>query len=352
MNDEKIGVILGQIGTPEQPTASAVRAYLRPFLSDRRVIDYPPWLWQPLLQGIILRVRPKKSAALYKEIWTEEGSPLMVYSLRQQQGLQKRLGARYQVELGLAYTRLDPANGIKSLEQAGISKIVLLPLFPQYSSTTTASFYEAAMRAALGEGNGRAGSGAAKRYIPELRLAGAFYNDPAYREALRHNLTEQIQRLPHKPDQYVLSFHGVPERYIKTGDPYEKQCRESAEELAEAMGWAPDEWRISFQSRFGKEPWIGPSTAEVLGELSAQGVKRPFVCAPGFVTDCLETLHELGIEGREQFAEGGGDPLDYSFASCLNDDSAWLDFLAEYSKRHSAGWLDRNEDMERNYSYV
>ncbi|MHA7962504.1 ferrochelatase [Paenibacillus sp. CAU 1782] len=339
MNDEKIGIILGQIGTPEQPTASAVRAYLKPFLSDRRVIDYPPWLWQPLLQGIILRVRPKKSAALYQEIWSDEGSPLMVYSLRQQQGLQKRLGDGYQVELGLAYTRLDPANAIKTLEEAGISKIVLLPLFPQYSSTTTASFYESAMRAALGEGNGKAGSGASKRFIPELRLAGAFYKDPAYLEALRQNLNAQIQCLGERPDHYVLSFHGVPERYIKTGDPYEQQCRESAEDLAKAMGWAPGEWRISFQSRFGKEPWIGPSTAEVLEELSAQGVKRPFVCAPGFVTDCLETLHELGIEGREQFAEGGGDPLQYQFAACLNDDPTWLDFLADYSVRQSAGWL-------------
>lgn len=342
MHSERIGIILGQIGTPEQPSAPAVKTYLGKFLSDRRVIDYPAWLWQPLLRGIILRVRPKKSAALYQHIWTDEGSPLMVQSLLQQRGLQSRLGKRFQVELGLSYTAIEPADAIRRLEQSGITKILLLPLFPQYSSTTTASFYEASMLAALGMNGGGAGSGAGKRFVPELRLAGAFYDDQEYIEALKQNLQAQIRRLSAEPDRYVLSFHGVPERYVQTGDPYERQCRASARQLASAMGWPEDKWQITFQSRFGKEPWIGPSTADVLLKLHSQGIKRPFVCAPGFVTDCLETLHELGVEGREQFAEGGGDPQSYNAGLCLNDDALWLDFLANYALRHTGGWLSTN----------
>lgn len=332
MHSRRIGIILGQIGTPEQPTVQAVKTYLKRFLSDRRVIDYPSWLWQPLLQGIILRIRPQKSAALYNQIWMEEGSPLMVYSLRQQQELQARLGTGYQVELGLSYTPLDAESAIRRLEEAGIERILLLPLFPQYSSTTTASFYEAATQAAMGRGK------MTKRFVPELRLAGPFYDQPEYIKALSRNLRAQIEALSKEPDHFVLSFHGIPERYVRTGDPYERQCRESAERLASVMGWPSGKWQISFQSRFGRERWIGPSTADVLRQLSKQGVKRPFVCAPGFVTDGLETLHELGIEGREQFAQGGGNPGEYGTAFCLNDDAGWLDFLASYAKTHTTGW--------------
>lgn len=333
-NGPRIGIVLGQIGTPDQPHAAAVKSYLKRFLSDRRVIDYPPWLWQPLLRGVILQVRPRRSAALYKQIWTEEGAPLLVYSKLQQQGLQARLGAEYQVELGLSYTSYDVADAIERLSKAGITRMIILPLFPQYSSTTTASLYEAAATAAIGL--------PAKRFVPDLRFAGSFHTHPGYIEAMRRNLLAQIEALASKPDYYVLSFHGLPQRYVDTGDPYATQCMETAECLAEAMGWAKDRWQLSFQSRFGSEKWLGPSTADVLHGLASKGVQRPFIYAPGFVTDCLETLHELGIEGREQFQEGGGNPDEYISGACLNHDDGWLDFLADFTRLHASGWSGKD----------
>lgn len=336
-----IGVLLAQVGTPSEPTAKAVRPFLRRFLSDRRVIDYPPLLWQPLLRGVILAVRPKRSARLYASIWGDEGSPLLSISRLQQAGLQQRLGDRYKVELGFAYSEPDIAQAMSRLEAAGGDRILVLPLYPQYSSTTTAAIYDAGCFAALGKDR-RTGP-SAKRFVPELRLAGAFFDHPGYIRAMQMHLTSLLQRLPQPPDRFLLSFHGIPQRYANGGDPYPEQCRETARLLAEAMGWTSEQWDLAYQSRFGPETWLGPSTGEQLQRLADSGAKRPLVYAPGFVTDCLETLHELGVEAREDFAartEGatGGDGL--TVAPCLNDQQEWLDLLAEVVRNNAKGWTD------------
>lgn len=336
MSQPPIGVILAQIGTPEAPSPRAVRPYLQRFLSDRRIIDYHPLLWQPLLRGIILRVRPGRSAKLYREIWLDEGSPLLVHSLAQCNGLQQLLGSSYQVELGLAYSEPSMEQAMARLESSGAGRIIILPLFPQYSSTTTASVYDAASFAALGR---RSASGpVSKRFVPALRFIEAYYNEPGYIAAMKQHLQHQLELAGASPDYAVLTFHGIPSRYAATGDPYPEQCKETARLLAEAMGWETGRWQISFQSRFGREEWVGPSTAQVLQELSGRGIRRPMIFSPGLVTDCLETLHELAVEGREQFAAGGGQPEDFIFLPCLNDNEVWLEFLAQTVSRHAAGW--------------
>ncbi|MGN7762638.1 ferrochelatase [Paenibacillus sp. 22594] len=331
-----IGVILAQIGTPEAPNAKAVRPYLLRFLSDRRIVDYPPLFWQPLLRGIILRVRPRRSALLYSQIWHQDGSPLLIHSLAQCAALQRILGRCYQVELGLAYSTPSMEQAIAKLEAAGVTRMIIIPLFPQYSSTTTASVYDAASFAALGR---RSASGpVTKRFVPALRFVEAYYNEPGYISAMKMHLQQHITRLSSVPDYFVLTFHGIPRRYADTGDPYPLQCLETARLLAEAMDWKPGCWQATFQSRFGREEWIGPSTSDVLKELASRGVCRPLIFSPGLVTDCLETLHELAIEGRELFEEGGGQADNLIAVPCLNENEAWIKFLAQLVERHGQGW--------------
>lgn len=321
-----IGVLVAQLGTPDAPTPQALRPYLRQFLSDMRVIDYPPLIWQPILRGIILNTRPRRSARLYARIWLPEGSPLLVYSRQQAAGLAARLGAGYRVALGMRYGSPSIASAIAALEAEGIDRIIVLPMFPQFSSTTTASVYDAVYTAAAGRRcplfHER------KRSVPALRFIEPYYQHPAYIEALRLHLRAQIAALPQPPDRCVISFHGIPRRYVETGDPYRAQCERTARLLAEAMGWRDDQWLIAFQSRFGPEDWLEPYTEDVLEGLAAQGVQRPLVFAPGFVADCLETLDELGNEGRAQFEEGGGCAENFTFVPCLNAHPAWLDAMA------------------------
>ncbi|WP_054939392.1 ferrochelatase [Paenibacillus ihuae] len=337
MKPSPVGVILAQIGTPEAPKANAVRTYLRRFLSDRRIIDYPPFLWQPLLRGVILRVRPQRSAKLYSSIWQKDGSPLLLHSLAQREGLQKLLGSHYQVELGLAYSEPGMKQAMSVLEAAGVKRIVVVPLFPQYSSTTTASVYDAASFAALGRSS--ATGSVSKRFVPALRFIDSYYDEPGYISAMKLHLLRQLSRMDAAPDYVVLSFHGIPRRYAETGDPYPQQCLETARLLAEAMHWEPGLWQVSFQSRFGREDWLGPSTEEVLKGLAGRGICRPLIFSPGLVTDCLETLHELAVEGREHFASGGGEPGEFLSVPCLNDSEEWLIFLAQMVTDNAQGWL-------------
>ncbi|MEK4512330.1 ferrochelatase [Paenibacillus sp. FSL K6-2524] len=337
MKQDKIGVLLAQIGTPSAPTAKAVRPYLKKFLSDRRIVDYHPLLWQPLLQGIILTVRPKRSAKLYEEIWTEQGSPLRIHLNSQQAGIQERLGDGFRVEVGMAYSEPSIEQAMRALEDDGISRVIVLPLFPQYSSTTTASVYDEVCFAALGRRH--ASGSTAKRFVPTLRFVDAYYNHPGYIAAMKRHLDQQLQLLQTPPDKFILTFHGIPQRYADTGDPYREHCLESSKLLAEAMGWDRKQWEIVFQSRFGREPWIEPATFDVLADLTRQGVKRPFLFAPGFAADCLETLHELGIEGREVFEKAGGSGDSYTMAPCLNDHDSWLDFLTAYVLNNAQGWV-------------
>lgn len=332
-SSQPIGVLLGQLGTPDAPTAQALRPYLLQFLSDRRVIDYHPLLWQPILRGIILNTRPKRSARLYQRIWLDEGSPLLVYSEAQVEGLQARLGDEYRVILGMRYGNPSIESAIATLEREGIDQIVVVPLFPQYSSTTTASIYDAVYHTAAGRLGDR------KRFIPTLRFVEPYYDHPAYIDAMRDHLNVCVKRLGYTPDKFIITFHGIPNHYVQTGDPYRAQCERTAELLAAALGLSADAWVICFQSQFGPEAWLTPYTDQVITGLYAQGVERPLVFSPGFVTDCLETLDELGNEGRHQFVEGGGAAENYTLAPCLNADEGWLDALAGIVEDNAHGWL-------------
>lgn len=330
----KIGVLVGQLGTPDSPTPPALRRYLRQFLSDMRVIDYHPFVWQPILRGIILRVRPRKSAKLYARIWMDEGSPLLVYSQRQVKALQTCLGDDFRVILGMRYGNPSIESAIATLESEGIDRIVILPMFPQFSCTTTASIYDAVYEAAAG--NHFPLSHDRKRNIPTLRFIPPYYDHPAYIRALKTQLTTYINQAEHKPDKIIISFHGIPNRYITTGDPYRAQCERTAQLLAQAMNWDDDQWMMGFQSRFGPEKWLEPYTDEILEGLHHAGVQHPMIFSPGFVTDCLETLDELGNEGREQFVEGGGNPDQFTFIPCLNENGDWITAMAELIRAHSA----------------
>jgi protoporphyrin/coproporphyrin ferrochelatase len=348
--DGKIGVLVAQLGTPNAPTARALRPYLKQFLSDRRVIDYNPLIWQPMLRGIILLTRPRRSARLYQRIWLKEGSPLLVYSQKQVAGLQALLGDGYRVILGMTYGEPSIRDAVHRLEAEGVKRVIVLPMFPQFSSTTTASIYDAVYTAAAGRPHER------KRFIPTLRFVEAYYEHPLYIAAMKAHLLETISALPEAPDKYVITFHGIPQRYVETGDPYRQQCERTAQLLADAMHWRGEEWQICFQSRFGPEKWLEPYTEAVLESLPEQGIKRPLVFSPGFVTDCLETLDELGNEGRQQFAEGGGFADHFNLAPCLNDHPRWIETMAELVRQNAGGWQENavnlNPGHEINFTPV
>ncbi len=333
-SSSKIGVLVAQLGTPQAPTARALRPYLRQFLSDPRVIDLHPLRWYPILYLFVLTRRPARSAALYANIWTDEGSPLMVHSQAQTRGLQERLGAAYQVVLGMRYGEPSIARAVQSLEQEGIERILVFPMFPQFSCATTGSIYDAVNRAALGRRC--PWFFARKRQMPALRFVPPYADHPAYINALKQSVAEAVARLSWTPDRYLITFHGIPQRYVAEGDPYRGQCEETARQLATALGLADDEWVSGFQSRFGKEPWLEPYTEEVLARLGGQGVRRLVAICPGFTADCLETLDEIGREGAEQFAHGGGQQ--FHLAPCLNDHPAWLDAMAAIARQELAGW--------------
>ena len=264
-SSSKIGVLVAQLGTPQAPTARALRPYLRQFLSDPRVIDLHPLRWYPILYLFVLTRRPARSAALYANIWTDEGSPLMVHSQAQTRGLQERLGAAYRVVLGMRYGEPSIARAVQSLEQEGVERILVFPMFPQFSCATTGSIYDAVNRAALGRRCPWFFS--RKRQMPALRFVPPYADHPAYINALKQSVTEAVARLSWTPDRYLITFHGIPQRYVDEGDPYRRQCEETARQLAAALGLADDEWVRGFQSRFGKEPWLEPYTEEVLERL-------------------------------------------------------------------------------------
>lgn len=274
-SSKRIGVLVAQLGTPNTPTAKDLRSYLKQFLSDRRVIDYSPLIWQPILQGIILMTRPRRSAKLYQRIWLKEGSPLLVYSMKQVAALQARLGERYRVILGMTYGEPSIKAAVQTLEFEGIDRIIVLSMFPQFSSTTTGSVYDTVYTAAAGKHGMMFHD--RKRFIPSLRFIEPYYDFPPYIEAMKQHLLETIASLPKQPDKYVITFHGIPNRYIQTGDPYRQQCERTAHLLAEAMGWREDEWLIGFQSRFGPEKWLEPYTDQILTSLHERGVENPLV---------------------------------------------------------------------------
>jgi ferrochelatase len=317
-----IGVLLVNLGTPEAPDAASVRTYLAEFLSDRRVIEIPPLLWQPILRGIVLRTRPAKSARAYQEVWTDEGSPLLAISVRQADRLRERLGDDINVGLAFRYGKRSVAAGISKMVDAGVDRILFAPLYPQYCGATTASSNDA-LFAQL----------ATMRSQPAVRTLPPYFDDPLYIQALRANLSRQLEALDFEPQKLLLSFHGMPERTRQLGDPYYDQCMATARLLGGALGYDVD---VAFQSRFGRAKWLEPATDATLKAYPDQGVKRVAIAAPGFSADCLETIEELGIRGRDDFLAAGGThfaPLD-----CLNDSPEGMDMLERLIGRELEGW--------------
>ncbi len=331
----KLGVLIVNLGTPDAPTPAAVRRYLAQFLSDPRVVEIPRAIWQPILHGVVLTTRPAASAKKYAKIWTKDGSPLAIHSVRQRTLLMGMLGQRMkrenlpadhaQVELAMRYGEPSIASAIDRLHAAGATKLLVLPLYPQYSSSTTATVLDAV------------GAHLAKvRRAPALRFVDAFHDDDGYVKALAQNVNDYWTKHG-RPDRLVMSFHGVPRRTLDLGDPYHCHCRKTGRLLAQELGLASDQWTLSFQSRFGKAEWLQPYTAETLASLGAEKLRRVDVVCPGFVSDCLETLEEIGIEGRATFEKAGGG--EFHAIPCLNTHPRWIAALADLAWRNLAGWL-------------
>ena len=319
----RIGVLLVNLGTPEAPTASAVRRYLKQFLSDRRVVEIPALIWQPILRGIILNVRPRKSAANYAKVWMANGSPLAVYTKAQAENLQTRLGDAIDVRYAMRYGEPAVARQLEAMKADGCKRILLAPLYPQYSGATTATVVDEAFRAL-----------ATMRWQPALRTLPAYHDDPAYISALAATLNAQLAKLDFEPDAIVASFHGMPERALHQGDPYHCHCQKTARLLSEALG---KPLTIAFQSRFGRAKWLEPSTEDTIKQLVAEGKKKVAIFAPGFSADCLETLEELAMQGKEQFEEAGGER--YAYLPCLNDSEPGMAMLEALIRRELSGWL-------------
>ena len=321
------GILLCNLGTPDAPTTPAVRRYLREFLSDPRVVEIPQALWLPLLHGLILPLRSAKSAAKYAGIWRQEGSPLKVYTERQAKLLQGWLGEhghRVHVRYAMRYGNPSIASQLDALKVEGATRILVLPLYPQYSGTTTASVFDAV-----------AGWASRKRHLPELRFVNRYHDDIGYIEALARSI-ERHWQTNGRPDHFVMSFHGVPERTLKLGDPYHCECQKTARLLAGRLGLDKTQYTVSFQSRFGKAKWLEPYTEPTLQALAKKGVQRVDVACPGFTSDCLETLEEIGIEGKDAFLQAGG--KEFHAIPCLNDDRDWIYALAGIAQQHLAGW--------------
>lgn len=327
---DKIGVLIAQLGTPDAPTPRAVRPYLRQFLSDPRVIEVNRVLWWILLNFIILVTRPKRSARLYARIWGTDGSPLLTITKKQTAGIEARLRATHEnieVDFGMRYGKPSLESAVDRLIEKGCSKILLFPMYPQYSAATTASTYDAVLPHIL-----------KRRWVPTVRVAEPYFAHPKYINALAVTINEHISKMSFKPERLVLSYHGIPEKYVSKGDPYCCQCLETTGALLPKLSVPTSEVIHTFQSRFGRDPWLTPYTDETLEELGHSGIKKIAVCAPGFTADCLETLDELGNEGHEQFTEAGGEEI--SVVPCLNDHPVWLDGMADIIREELGSWLE------------
>jgi ferrochelatase len=327
-SSNRAGVLLCNLGTPDAPTAPAVRRYLAQFLSDPRVVEIPRIAWLPLLYGLILPLRSAKSAAKYATVWTPEGSPLKVWTERQAKRLQGWLGEqghRVVVDYAMRYGNPSIAAQLEALRSRGASRILVLSAYPQYSGTTTASVIDAVNAWSAGQ-----------RSIPELRFVNRYHDDPGYLQALAARI-EAHWREHGRCDHLVMSFHGVPERTERLGDPYAGECRATAHLLAQRLNLPEGGWTLSFQSRFGRAKWLEPSTEATLRALGARGTPRVDVVCPGFTVDCLETLEEIAMEGRETFLAAGGKAFHY--IPCLNSDDRWIAALGGIALRNLAGWL-------------
>ncbi|HRH89732.1 MAG TPA: ferrochelatase [Rubrivivax sp.] len=326
----RVGVLLVNLGTPDAPTPAALRRFLAEFLGDPRVVEIPAVLWWPLLHGLILRVRPAKSARKYATIWTADGSPLAVWTAKQATLLQGYLGDAghaVRVRHAMRYGRPAIAAELDALRAEGATRVLVLPLYPQYAASTSASVFDAV-----------AHWGRRARWLPELRFVQQYPDDAGYVGALAAQVRAHWQR-EGRGRMLVMSFHGVPERTQRLGDPYAEQCRLTARLLAAALGLGPHEMRVTFQSRFGKAAWLQPYTEPTLQQLAREGCKRVDLICPGFVADCLETLEEIDCEARAAFVAAGGETLHY--IACLNDRHEWIAALRDIALRHLQGWDTR-----------
>jgi ferrochelatase len=320
--EPKIGVLLINLGTPDAPEARAVRRYLAEFLSDPRVIEIHPLAWRPILHGIILRTRPKRSAEAYNQIWTNEGSPLRAIAHRQAEALRQRL-PDVSVHYAMRYGNPGIAAALDNMMGEGCRRVLAAPLYPQYCAATTATANDAVF-----------GALARMRWQPALRTLPPYYDDPLYIGALAANLKRQLSALEFEPERLLLSFHGMPVRTLDLGDPYHCHCQKTARLLGQALGREVD---VAFQSKFGRAKWLEPATDATLTAYPKEGVKRVAVAAPGFSADCIETLEELGIRGKQTFERAGGER--FALLDCLNDSPEGMDMITELIRRELAGWL-------------
>jgi len=325
----RTGILLINLGTPDAPTPEALRPYLKQFLSDPRVVEIPSAIWWPILNGVILNTRPKKSAAKYASIWMNEGSPLRVHTEKQatllQGYLSQRTKAPYVVDYAMRYGNPSIANVLKNLREQNCERILIVPMYPQYAASSTGTAFDDVFREVL-----------QIRNAPALRTIKHFHDHPGYIKALANNINEYWMKNG-RPEKLVMSFHGLPQFSLDKGDPYHCECHKTARLLAQELGLKLEQYTLSFQSRFGKAEWLKPYTTATLKELGKKKTKRVDVVCPGFVSDCLETLEEIAMEGREDFLHAGGG--EYHYIPCLNDRNDWMLALTDLVMENLQGWL-------------
>lgn len=323
---QSVGVVLIQLGTPDQPTYWPVQRYLRQFLSDPRLIELPRWRWLPILHLFILPLRPFSIAGKYRRIWHEQtGLPLLHYTRRQAELLQTTM-PNVLVRFGMQVGNPPLGQVVHEMIAAGVEKLIAIPLYPQYSATTTASAADTLFKALMQE-----------RRVPSVRFVNSFYDQPSYLDALATIARDELAKLTWTPDHVLISFHGIPMKYAQRGDPYATHVVRTTRGLVERMGWPRQFWTQTYQSKFGRDPWLLPATDAMAVKLAQRGVKRLFVLAPGFTTDCLETIDELGHELKEEFVHAGGQELHQ--CPCLNDHPAWINTLRSLVETEGQGWI-------------
>jgi ferrochelatase len=334
----KTAIVYCNLGTPQAPTAPALRRYLAEFLSDPRVVEIPRFLWLMILHGIILRVRPAKSAHKYASIWTTEGSPLKVWTEKQSLALQQLFDPhKVVVRYAMRYGSPAVPQVLDELKTQGVTRVLVLPAYPQYSGTTTASVFDAVYA-----------WGMRTRNLPELRFINHYHDHPGYIEALAEKIRAHWAQHG-RAEQLVMSFHGVPERTLLLGDPYHCECHKTARLLAQSLGLSKDEYKVCFQSRFGKAKWLEPYTEPTVRELARQGCRSVQIVCPGFVSDCLETLEEIALEVKAAFLEEGGEQFHY--IECINDSPVWIQAMHSLTMTHMSGWpLEPASDADRSVS--
>lgn len=332
----RVGVLLTNLGTPDAATAKALKPYLKQFLSDPRVVEVPRLLWWLILNGIILNVRPRRSAEAYSEVWTERGSPLLFHLEDQVAGVAQRLqadwGDRVLVRGAMRYGSPSIPSVMQSMFDEGVQRLVVLPLYPQYSAATTGSTFDDV-----------AADFQQRRWLPHLRFIGSYHDDPGYIQAIANSIRRHWEAHG-RADKLVFSYHGTPKRYLLNGDPYHCQCHKTTRLVAQALSLSENEYMTSFQSRFGREEWLKPYTDETLKGLPEQGIKSVQVICPGFSADCLETIEEIGMENREYFMEAGGDR--YEYIPCLNAEDDHIDVITSLVSRELAGWEQASYDAD------